>query len=52
MNEYKKKYRYQGKVLFYAILVKDKKILFKRIHTYESLTKYNLRFKLFWDKNC
>lgn len=50
MDEYKKKYR--EKVSFYAILVKDKKILFKRIHTYESLTKYNLRSKLFWDKNC
>lgn len=50
MDEYKKKYR--GKVSFYAIFVKDKKILFKRIHTYESLTKYNLRSKLLWDKNC
>lgn len=41
-----------GEKSFYAIFVKDKKILFKRIHTYESLTKYNLRSKLLWDKNC
>lgn len=42
MDEYKKKYR--EKVSFYAILVKDKKILFKRIHTYEQSTIYVLNY--------
>lgn len=43
-KKYKKKYRYRGKVSFYAIFVKDKKILFKRIHTYEQSTIYVLNY--------